>query len=73
MRKALHIGMTSLPSKPTLRSTLVLNNTTPVDLSRPITMVGTYTIPPFTGCGLLTPLLSLLLSGPKNTMTLNLQ
>lgn len=54
-------------------STLTLNNTTPVDLSKPITMVGTYTIPPFTGCGLLTPLLTLLLSGPNNTMTLNLQ
>jgi hypothetical protein len=54
-------------------STLTLNNTTPVDLFQPITMVGTYTIPPFTGCGLLTPLLSLLLSGPNNTMTLKLQ
>jgi hypothetical protein len=54
-------------------STLTLNNTTPVDLFQPITMVGTYTIPPFTGCGLLTPLLSLLLSGTDNTMTLTLQ
>jgi len=62
------------PSCRTVRpSTLTLNNTTPVDLFQPITMVGTYTIPPFTGCGLLTPLLSLLLSGPNNTMTLNLQ
>ena len=54
-------------------STLTLNNTTPVALFQPITMVGTYTIPPFTGCGLLTPLLSLLLSGPNNKMTLILQ
>jgi hypothetical protein len=54
-------------------TTLTLTNTTPVDLFRPITMVGTYTIPPFTRCGILTPLLSLLLSGPNNTMTLNLQ
>jgi hypothetical protein len=54
-------------------STLTLNNTTPVDLFQPITMVGSYAIPPFRGCGLLTPLLSLLLSGPGNTMTLNLQ
>jgi hypothetical protein len=62
------------PSCRTVRaSTLTLNNTTPVDLFQPITMVGTYTIPPFTGCGLLTPLLTLLLSGPDNTMTLNLQ
>ena len=54
-------------------STLTLNNTTPVDIFQPITTVGTYTIPPFTGCGLLTPLLSLLLSGPNNTMTLILK
>ena len=54
-------------------STLTLDNTTPVDLFQPITMVGSYAIPPFRGCGLLTPLLSLLLSGPGNTMTLNLQ
>ncbi len=36
-------------------------------------MVGTYKIPPFTGCGLLALLLSLLLSGPNKTMTLSLQ
>lgn len=54
-------------------SKLTLNNTTPVKLFQPITMVGTYTIPPFTGCGVLTPLLSLLLSGPDNKMTLTLQ
>ncbi len=54
-------------------STLTLNNTTPVELFKPITMEGTYTIPAFTGCGLLTPLLSLLLSGPNNKMTLILQ
>ena len=63
--------------KPTCRtsapSTLTLTNTTPVDLFQPITMVGTYTIPSFTGCGVLTPLLSLLLSGPGNTMTLDLK
>ncbi|MEU4420909.1 hypothetical protein AB0F81_09795 [Actinoplanes sp. NPDC024001] len=54
-------------------STLTLNNTSPVELFKPITMEGTYTIPPFKGCGLLTPLLTLLLSGPNNTMKLTLQ
>ncbi|MEV6304500.1 hypothetical protein AB0M02_34185 [Actinoplanes sp. NPDC051861] len=54
-------------------STLTLNNTTPVELFKPITMEGTYTIPAFKGCGLLTPLLTLLLSGPGNRMTLVLQ
>lgn len=57
-------------SKPT---TLTLRNTTPVDIFQPITTQGTYTIPSFTRCGVLTPLLSLLLSGPGNTMTLVLK
>ncbi|GAA0923198.1 hypothetical protein GCM10009557_92000 [Virgisporangium ochraceum] len=57
-------------SKPT---TLTLQNTTPVDIFQPITTQGTYTIPSFTRCGVLTPLLSLLLSGPDNTMTLVLK
>jgi hypothetical protein len=54
-------------------TTLTLNNTTPVELFQPITMVGAYSIPRFTGCGPLTPVLSLLLSGPGNTMTLTLR
>ncbi len=53
--------------------TLTLRNTTPVDIFQPITTQGTYTIPSFTRCGVLTPLLSLLLSGPNNTMTLVLK
>ena len=57
-------------SRPT---TLTLRNTSPVDIFQPITTQGTYTIPSFTRCGVLTPLLSLLLSGPDNTMTLNLK
>lgn len=54
-------------------TTLTLQNTSPVDIFQPITTQGTYTIPPFTRCGVLTPLLSLLLSGPGNTMTLVLK
>lgn len=54
-------------------TTLTLRNTTPVDIFQPITTQGTYTIPSFTRCGVLTPLLSLLLSGPNNTMTLVLK
>ncbi len=57
-------------SRPT---TLTLQNTSPVDIFQPITTRGTYTIPSFTRCGVLTPLLSLLLSGPNNTMTLVLK
>ena len=33
---------------------------------------GTYTIPPFAHCGLLTPLLNLTIPGPGNTITLTL-
>jgi hypothetical protein len=58
----------------TSRSTkLTLRNTSAVDIFQPITTQGTYTIPSFTHCGVLTPLLTLLLSGPNNTMTLVLK
>jgi hypothetical protein len=36
-------------------------------------VTGKYTIPAFTHCGLTTPLLTQLLSGPNNVLTLNLQ
>jgi hypothetical protein len=52
-------------------TTATLHNTTPVNLFD-TTVAGTYTIPRFTGCGLLTPLLDLLLSGPGNGLTLRL-
>jgi len=52
-------------------TTATLRNTTPVDLFD-TTVAGTYTIPRFTGCGALTPVLNLLLSGPGNGLTLRL-
>jgi hypothetical protein len=64
------VGPGCRTSKPT---TLTLQNTSPVDIFQPITTRGTYTIPSFTHCGVLTPLLTLLLSGPNNTMTLVLK
>jgi len=33
---------------------------------------GTYTIPPFAGCGLITPVLNLTIPGPGNTISLTL-
>lgn len=36
------------------------------------TVAGTYTIPPFAHCGLLTPLLNATIPGPGNTITLKL-
>jgi hypothetical protein len=36
------------------------------------TVSGTYTIPPFTGCGLITPVLNLTITGPGNTISLTL-
>jgi hypothetical protein len=33
---------------------------------------GTYTLPPFAGCGLITPVLNLTIPGPGNTITLKL-
>jgi hypothetical protein len=51
----------------------VLNNTTPIDLTNGTTVSGTYTVPALTHCGLITPLLTQLLSGPNNVMTLTLK
>ncbi len=36
------------------------------------TVSGTYTVPPFAGCGLITPVLNLTITGPGNTITLTL-
>jgi hypothetical protein len=53
-------------------TTVNLVNTTPINIFD-TTISGTYTLPRFTHCGLLTPVLDLLLSGPGNTLTLRLQ
>ncbi|SHN45610.1 hypothetical protein [Cryptosporangium aurantiacum] len=50
-----------------------LTNTTPIDIFATTTVTGTYKIPAFTKCGLLTPLLTTLLAGDGNTLTLNLK
>ena len=36
------------------------------------TVSGTYTIPPFANCGLITPVLNLTITGPNNTISLTL-
>ena len=36
------------------------------------TVSGTYTIPPFARCGLVTPVLNLTIPGPGNTLSLTL-
>ncbi|MEN3304998.1 MAG: hypothetical protein V7603_1200 [Micromonosporaceae bacterium] len=51
----------------------VLTNTTPIDLFGGTTVSGTYTTPSFTHCGLTTPLLTQLLAGPANVLTLTLK
>lgn len=53
-------------------TTVNLVNTTPINIFD-TTISGTYTLPRFTHCGLLTPVLDLLLSGPNNRLTLRLQ
>jgi hypothetical protein len=66
-------GINLVPSTCRTKSptTATLHNTTPVNLFD-TTVAGTYTIPRFTGCGALTALLDLLLSGPGNGLTLRL-
>jgi hypothetical protein len=36
------------------------------------TVSGTYTVPRFAGCGLITPVLNLTITGPGNTISLTL-
>ncbi|HVK22522.1 MAG TPA: hypothetical protein VM677_14280 [Actinokineospora sp.] len=47
-----------------------LVNTTPVDLAKPMGIGGEFVIPSFTRCGLLTPILTSMMSGPGNKMDL---
>lgn len=48
-----------------------LTNTTPINLFD-ITLAGSYSIPPFVHCGLLTGIINLTLAGAGNTLTLHL-
>jgi hypothetical protein len=48
-----------------------LTNTTPINLFD-ITLAGSYSIPSFVHCGLLTGIINLTLAGPGNTLTLHL-
>jgi len=51
---------------------LPLNYTGPLTLSTGFTFNGSTTIPPLQNCGLATPLLSLLMSGPNNPFSVTL-
>jgi hypothetical protein len=54
-------------------SSATLTNTTPIDIFNGTTVTGSFSVPAFTHCGLATPLLTLLLSGGGNTLTLDLK
>jgi hypothetical protein len=54
-------------------SSATLVNTTPINIFAGTTVQGDFTVPEFTHCGLATPLLTLLLSGNNNVLTLNLK
>jgi len=41
----------------------------PLDVTQPINFAGTYTLPPVSGCGILGPVLNLLMAGPNNPFT----
>lgn len=51
-------------------SVVKLTNTTPVDLVKPMGLAGDYTIPGFAKCGVLTPVITSMMSGPGNKMEL---
>lgn len=52
---------------------LTLDYSGPLNLTQGFTFTGATTIPPLTGCGLIGPTLSLLLSGPGNQYALTLK
>lgn len=62
------------PGCQTVKTTsATLTNTTPIDIFNGTTVTGSFATPAFTHCGLATPLLTLLLSGNGNTLTLTLK
>jgi hypothetical protein len=77
--KRIRIGLLSLPagfnchtSSPVV---LPLHATAPLGtaLSQGLSFSGTYNLPPLTGCGLLTPTLNLLMSGPNNPFNVSIK
>jgi len=72
--RSLGIGLLSIPTTCHTAAPVVfgLNYTGPLSLSTGFTFSGTTTIPRLTGCGLISPVLSTLLSGPGNAYTLTL-
>jgi hypothetical protein len=67
-------GINLVPSgcKTRTPTSATLTNTTPLQVFGSTTVSGRYSVPAFTHCGLLTPLLTLLLSGPNNVLTLTI-
>jgi hypothetical protein len=62
------------PGCQTIKATsATLTNSTPIDLANGTTVSGTFSVPAFVHCGLTTPLLTILLSGANNVLTLNLK
>lgn len=51
------------------RAPIDVSMTGPVDLSGPSSFTATYTLPKLTGCGILTPILNLIIPGSGNTFT----
>jgi hypothetical protein len=54
-------------------SSATLTNTGAIDIFNGTEVTGTFSVPSFTHCGLATPLLTLLLSGGNNVLTLELK
>jgi hypothetical protein len=62
------------PGCQTIKTTsATLTNSTPIDLFNGTTVSGTFSTPAFVHCGQTTALLTILLSGPNNVLTLNLK
>jgi hypothetical protein len=53
-------------------ASVTLNSQPGFSITKGGNVSGTYTVPPFANCGLVTPVLNLTIAGPGNTLTLTL-
>ena len=75
--RSLRVGFIPVPIGRNCRTSspaiLNLEDTSRLNLLNGFAFEGIYTIPKFTGCGLMTPTLNLLMAGPNNPYTLTLK
>ena len=73
---SLNVGGLPVPVGPSCESaspaSITLSSQPGFSIVKGGTVSGTYTLPPFANCGLVTPVLNLTITGPNNTISLTL-